>query len=328
MVRAVRCHDWGTPEGLRLEEIEAPRPGPGEVAIEVAVAGLNFADVLMIAGQYQDKPALPFSPGLESAGRVRELGPGVEGFAPGDRVMAFTGHGAFAEVALAASADLHPIPEAMDFETAAAFGVTYGTAHGALTWHADLQPGETLLVHGAAGGVGLAAVEVGKALGARVIATAGGPEKLAVARAHGADELVDYRSEDIRARVKGLTEGRGADVVFDPVGGKVFEASLRCVAWGGRLLVIGFAGGTVQQIPANLLLVKNVAAMGVYWGSNRKFAPARVTAQFVELFAWYQQGKLKPHVSHRLDLAEATQALTLLTSRQATGKVVLTTGSL
>ncbi len=323
-MRAMLCHAFGGPEDLRLEDIEPPRPGPGQVAVEVAAAGLNFADTLMIAGKYQEKPAFPFAPGLEAAGTVCALGEGIEGLALGDRVMALTSHGAFAQVALARAGDLYKIPDGLDFVTAAGFPITYGTAHGALTWHADLQPGETLLVHGAAGGVGLAAIEVGKALGARVIATAGGPDKLAVARAHGADELIDYRAEDIRQRVKELTDQRGVDVVFDPVGGKVFDASLRCTAWGGRLLVIGFAGGQVQQIPANLVLVKNVSVMGVYWGSNRKMAPARVQAQFAELFQWHAAGKLKPLVSQTHDLAEAALALRSLTERTATGKVVLT----
>jgi NADPH2:quinone reductase len=215
----------------------------------------------------------------------------------------------------------------MDFVTAAGFPVTYGTAHGALVWRAELKPGETLLVHGAAGGVGLATVEVGKALGATVIATAGGPDKLAVAEAHGADHLIDYRREDIRDRVKALTGGHGVDVVFDPVGGDVFDASLRAAAWGARLIVIGFAAGRVPQIPANILLIKNLAAIGFYWGSYRKHAPDLVTAQVGQLFDWFEAGKLKPHVSHRLDLARAAEALELLSSRKSTGKVVLTTGA-
>jgi NADPH2:quinone reductase len=204
--------------------------------------------------------------------------------------------------------------------------VVYGTSHGALDWRARLQPGETLLVHGAAGGVGLTAVEIGKAMGATVIATAGGREKLEVARRHGADHLVDYKEEDIKTRVRELTDGRGADVVYDPVGGDVFDASLRCIAWGGRLLVIGFAAGRVPQIPANLLLVKNCDAIGFYWGSYRARRPDLVRNSYRTLFGWFEEGKLKPHVSHRLDLADAPKALDLLKTRKATGKVVLTTG--
>ena len=326
-MRAVLCRRLGGPEVLSLEEVEQPSPGTGEILIDVAAAGVNFADTLIIAGKYQEKPPFPFAPGLEVAGRVAALGEGVEGPAPGSRVMALTDRGGYAEAALARAEDVFVLPETMDFVTAAGFPITYGTAHGALVWRAGLKPGEVLLVHGAAGGVGLAAVECGKALGAEVIATAGGAAKLAVAEAHGADHLIDYKSEDIRERVKALTGGRGADVVFDPVGGAVFEASLRCVAWGARLVVIGFAGGGVPQIPANILLVKNLAALGLYWGSYRRHAPELVAAQFAELFAWHGEGKLKPHVSHELDLARAAEAMDLLTGRRSTGKVVLTTGS-
>ncbi len=325
-MRAVVCRELSGPQSLSVEELPDPQPGPGEVAIAVAAAGVNFADTLMVTGKYQEKPELPFTPGLELAGTVTALGPGVTGVATGDRVIGLVDRGAFAEVALVRADEVYPIPDSMDFDIAAGFPITYGTAHGALVWRADLKPGETLLVHGAAGGVGLAAVEVGKALGAEVIATAGGPEKLEIARAHGADHLVDYRSEDIRERVKALTGGRGADVVFDPVGGEVFMASLRAVAWGGRLLVIGFAAGKVPEIPANLLLVKNLAVLGLYWGAYRQKAPALLRAQFETLTGWYAEGRLAPLVSHRLDLAEAGRALDLLLTRKATGKVVLTTG--
>ncbi len=325
-MRAVLCHAWGGPETLTLADVPAPEPGPGEVLIAVAAAGVNFADSLIIAGQYQEKPPFPFAPGLESAGRVLAVGDGVGRVEPGDRVLALTDWGAYAERAVARESDVFLLPDGMNFAEAAGFPITYGTAHGALRWHAGLRAEETLLVHGAAGGVGLAAVEAGKAIGARVIATAGGAEKLAIAEAHGADDLIDYRKEDIRERVKAMTGGRGADVVFDPVGGDVFDASLRCTAWGGRILVIGFAAGRVPQIPANILLVKNIAAMGVYWGSYRKRAPARLAEEFAELFGWYEAGKLKPHVSHRFDLSEAPAAIEMLTSRKSTGKVVLTTG--
>lgn len=325
-MRALLCRAWGEPEDLELAEVEAPTPGPGQIAVAVEAAGVNFADTLMVRGKYQEKPPFPFAPGLEVAGRVLALGEGVGGPAPGTPVMALPSGGGFAEVALAAAGDVFPRPEALDAATAAGFPVNYGTAHGALVWRAGLQAGETLLVHGAAGGTGLAAVEVGKALGATVIATAGGPEKLAVAQAHGADHLIDYRSEDIRERVREITQGRGAEVVFDPVGGKVFEASLRCTAWEGRLLVIGFAAGTVQQIPANLLLVKNLSAIGFYWGSYRKQAPERLRAQFEQLARWVEEGRLKPHVSHRLPLERGAEALRLLEGRKTTGKVVLEVG--
>lgn len=326
-MRAVLCSEWGGPERLTLGEVAPPVPGAGEVLIAVAAAGVNFADTLIIAGKYQEKPAFPFSPGMEVAGVVEAVGADVTSAAPGARVMGLTGWGGFAEKAVAREADVFVLPQSMDFVTAAGFPVTYGTAHGALVWRAHLKPGETLLVHGAAGGVGLATVETGKALGATVIATAGGPDKLAVAEAHGADHLIDYRREDIRDRVKALTGGHGVDVVFDPVGGDVFDASLRAAAWGARLIVIGFAAGRVPQIPANILLIKNLAAIGFYWGSYRKHAPGLVTAQVAQLFNWFEAGKLKPHVSHRLDLAKAAEAMELLSSRKSTGKVVLTTGT-
>lgn len=330
-MRAVICRAWGGPETLSLEERPLPEPAADQVLIEVAAAGVNFADTLMIAGKYQEKPAFPFSPGLEIAGTIRALGANVSGLEVGQRVMALTDRGGYAEAALARAGDVYVIPKSLGPERfgcaeAAGFPITYGTAHAALRWHADLQPGEVLLVHGAAGGVGLAAVEIGKAIGATVIATAGGAEKLAVAEAHGADHLIDYRHEDIREKVKEITAGKGADVVFDPVGGDVFDASLRCIAWSGRLLVIGFAAGRVPQIPANILLVKNVAVMGVYWGSYRKHAPERLVEAFRELFGWVEAGLLRPHVSHKLALAEAAEAMALLLERRSTGKVVLTTG--
>lgn len=328
-MRAVLCEAWGAPEGLRLGEVDAPEPGPGEVRLAVHAAGVNFADILMVAGKYQEKPSFPFTPGLEAAGVVEAVGSNVTRVAPGDRVLALPASGAFAEAALAREDSVFEIPEAMDFVTAAGFAVTYGTAQGALDWRADLQPGELLLVHGAAGGAGLATVEVGKAMGATVIATARGAEKLKVAAAHGADDLIDTATEDVRARVKEIAARlgkQGAEVVFDPVGGALFEASLRCVAWGARLIVIGFAAGEVQQIPANILLVKNVSAIGFYWGSYRTRAPELVAAGYEQLFAWYAAGKLDPHVSHRLDISEAGTALNLLKSRKSTGKVVLTTG--
>ncbi|SMF72764.1 NADPH2:quinone reductase [Tistlia consotensis] len=322
-MKAMLCRAHGGPETLTLGELPDPAPGPGQVLVRVAAAGVNFADVLMVEGKYQEKPAFPFAPGLEVAGTVEAVGGGVTRVEAGQRVLALVGTGGFAELALAAESDVFVLLETMDFETAAGFPITYGTAHGALTWRADLQPGETLAVHGAAGGVGLATVEVGKALGARVIASAGGPEKLAVAAAHGADETIDYRQEDLRQRLKALTGGRGVDVVFDPVGGPVFDGSLRSLAWGGRLVVIGFAGGEVPQAPANLLLVKNIGVLGFYWGSYRKHAPDLLIEQFAELFAWYRDGKLQPLVSQVLPLAEAARALMLLKNRQATGKVVV-----
>ena len=322
-MRALLCTAWGGPETLTLGELPDPTPGPGEVVIRARAAGVNFADTLMIQGKYQEKPAFPFAAGLEAAGEIVAVGQGVTHLRVGQRVLAALDHGGYAELVKARASDSFAIPDAMDFVTAAGFPTTYGTAHGALVWRAGLKAGETLVVHGAAGGVGLATVEVGKAMGARVIGTAGGADKIAVAREHGADAVIDYKSEDLRARLKELTGGRGADVYFDPVGGEVFEASLRAIAWEGRIVIIGFAGGGVPQIPANILLVKNCSAVGFYWGSYRRQAPDRLAAQFADLFRWFEQGKLKPHVSHRLPLGRAAEAFELLQSRKATGKVVV-----
>ncbi len=323
-MRAIVCRELTGLDGLALEDWPLPEPGPGEVRIRVRAAGLNFADTLIIKGQYQDRPPLPFVPGIEIAGQIEQRGEGVAGFVPGDRVMATLDRGGFAEEAVTAASNVVPLPDSIDYVTAAGFAIAYGTAYGALVWAGRLQAGETLLVHGAAGGVGLATVECGVALGARVIATARGPEHLEVARAHGAEVLINTASEDVRARVRELTEGRGADVVFDPVGGELFTASLRSIAWEGRLLVIGFASGEIPQIPANLLLVKNAAAIGFYWGSYRRHDPARVRAGFEELLRWQAERRLQPHVSQVLPLAEAKTALELMLARKSTGKVVLT----
>jgi NADPH2:quinone reductase len=240
--------------------------------------------------------------------------------------MGTSENGGYADEAVVSAGNLVRIPDAMDFPTAAGFPVAYGTSHGALDWRARLKQGETLLVHGAAGGVGLTAVEIGKAMGATVIATASTAEKLETARRHGADHLVDYSHEDIKERVRALTGGKGADVVYDPVGGDAFDASLRCIAWEGRIIVIGFAGGRVPQIPANLVLVKNCDVIGFYWGSYRKHNPAIVRRSYERLFQWFGEGKLKPHISARFDLAEVAPAMNALRDRRATGKVVLTTG--
>lgn len=326
-MRAVICRAWGGPETLVLDDLPTPNTGSGQVMIDVHAAGVNFADTLMIAGQYQEKPNLPFVPGLEVAGTVRAIGPGVKRLSPRQRVMAVLDHGGFAEQAVAREADVFPIPDEMDFATAAGFPIAYGTAYGALRWRADMRPGELLLVTGAAGGVGLSAVEVGKALGATVIAGASGVDKLALAAARGADHVIDYRVEDLRARLKDIAQklGKtGIEVAFDPVGGDTFDALFRTMAWGGRVVVIGFAGGRVQQIPANLLLVKNASAVGFWWGSYRRHAPELLAPAFAELIGWWSQGLLKPHVSNRLPLGEVGEALKVLKERRATGKVVLT----
>lgn len=323
-MRAILCKEWGGPEKLVLEDVPAPPIRDGAVRIQVHAAGINFLDTLLIAGQYQVKPPLPFIPGAEAAGIITEVGAGVRGFKPGDRVMAMSEQGAYAEEVVASADRVYHIPAKMDFYAAAAFPIVYGTSHVALGYRARLKPGEWLLVLGAAGGVGLTAIEIGKVMGAKVIAAAGGREKLAVAQQHGADQLIDYSREDLRERVKAITGGRGANVIYDPVGGDAFDASLRCVAWEGRILIIGFASGRIPQIPANIALVKNADIIGFYWGSYSIHKPEVPRESFKELFRWFEEGKLKPHVSERLELKEAGRALELLKQRKSTGKVVLT----
>lgn len=324
-MRAVVCREWGGPESLSFEQVADPKLlAPGQVRIAVSAAGINFADTLMIQGKYQVRPEFPFSPGLEAAGTVIEAAPDVDTVAPGDRVMALLDHGGYAEQAVARASDVFRIPDGMEFETAAGFPIVYGTSHIALWERACLRPGETLVVHGAAGGVGLTAVEVGKAMGATVIATASSAEKLEVAASRGADYLINYKTEDIRTRVKELTGGAGADVIYDPVGGDTFDASLRCIAWGGRILIIGFAEGRIPQIPANILLVKNIATIGVHWGAYRQNQPHTVAESFATLFRWFEEGRIQPHISNRIPLADYAKAMKLLIERRSTGKVVLT----
>jgi NADPH2:quinone reductase len=323
-MRAVLCTKSGGPADLVIGDVAAPEIAPGHVRIAVAAAAVNFADTLMIAGTYQERPDHPFTPGLELAGTVAETGDGVSTVAAGDRVMAVVPHGAFAEQVVAPEANVFRIPDAMDFETAAAFPVAYGTSHVALTERCPLTAGETLLVHGASGGVGLTAVEIGKVLGATVIATASSAEKLEVAKSYGADHLIDYSQDDIVERVRAVTDGRGADLHFDPVGGSAFSASMRCIPWRGRILVIGFASGQVPKIPANILLVKEIAVFGFYWGAYRTHAPEIIRRSFAELLDWYQAGKLHPHISHRFPLEEAAAALETVLGRKSSGKVVLT----
>lgn len=323
-MRAAVCHDFEDTGPLSVGTLPSPDLGAGCVRIQVRAAGVNFADTLIVKGKYQVKPALPFAPGLEVAGFITEVASDVTSLQVGDRVMACVDYGGYAEEAVARELDTVAMPDAMTFVEAAGFPIVYGTSHIGLVNKLKLQAGETLLVHGAAGGVGLTAVEIGKKLGARVIATAGGPEKLAIAKKYGADELIDYRTEDIRERVKALTDGRGADAVYDPVGGSVFDATLRATAQGGRILLVGFASGTVPQIPANILLVKNITAIGYYWGAHRKLDPALVKDSFAELMSWYAEGKIKPHISHVFPLEDVQQALDTLAGRKSTGKVVVT----
>jgi NADPH2:quinone reductase len=292
----------------------------------VRAAGLNFADTLIVKGQYQERPPLPFVPGMEVAGTIEACGADVAGLAPGERVLATLEHGGFAEVAVTAADNVVRLPDAVGDVAAASLPVAYGTAYGALCWSGRLQAGETLMVHGAGGGVGLATVECGHVLGAKVIATARGSAHLDAARAHGADHVIDTAREDVRARALELTDGNGVDVIFDPIGGELFAASLRAVAWEGRILVIGFASGDIPQIPANRLLLKNAGAIGFYWGSYRRNDPARVQGALEQLLRWCADGRIRPHASDVLPLARAREALELLLGRKSTGKVVLRMG--
>ena len=323
-MQAVLCRSFGDPSAIRLEEVPSPAMSDGEVRIAVKAAGINFPDILMIEGKYQVKPAMPFIPGLEVAGEVLEYGAGVTHLKLGQRVLAFAraGGGYASEIVLPA-AIVTPIPDSMDFVTAAAFPVAYGTAHFALTHRGNLQPGETLLVLGAAGGVGLAAIEVGKLLGARVIAAARGDDKLAIAREHGADEVIDYEREDLRVRLKELTDNKGVDVVFDPVSGDSFTQSMRAIAWEGRILVIGFASGDIASVPTNLVLVKNFSVIGVVFGAHSDRFPEDSRQRFAELFEHYSAGRLKPRIWKTFALQDAPLALAEISARRVVGKMVL-----
>jgi NADPH2:quinone reductase len=323
-MKAVLCKQFGPPEALVFQELPSPRPGDGEVVITVKAASVNFPDVLIIQNKYQFKPPLPFSPGSELAGVVKEVGAGVHGWRAGDKVMAFTTYGAFAEEVRTEVGRLLKIPEGMSFTEAAAFVLTYGTTDHALRDRGALAAGETLLVLGAAGGVGLAAVEVGKALGARVIACASSDDKLAVCRSHGADATINYASEDLRERIKALTGGHGADVIYDPVGGPYSEPAFRSIAWRGRHLVVGFAAGDIPKLPLNLPLLKGASVVGVFWGDFARREPARFAESVKQLTKWYGAGLLKPHVSETYPLEKASEALKRMAARQVKGKVVLT----
>jgi len=336
-MRALVCHEYGPVEALKIEDVPPPTLKPGHVRVAVHAGGVSFAALLGLQGKHQNKPALPYIPGNEMAGVVLEVAPDVTGFAPGDRVTGPVASGAFGAEVVSPAANLYRIPDALGFAAATSFPTLYPTAYGALRWKAKMAPGETLLVHGAGGGSGLTAVEVGKAMGATVIATAGGADKLAVARQHGADHLIDSRSEDIRARVLDITSGRGADVIYDPVGGEIFDQSLRCVAVEGRIIPMGFASGRIPQIPANILLVKNVTVIGFYYGYYNGWGRPGETVDPVdierrrklvlealaEMFAWFEQGKLTPRVAGHFPLAEWVQAFRLIEDRKVVGKAAL-----
>ncbi|MGF6180774.1 NADPH2:quinone reductase [Massilia sp. UYP32] len=322
-MKAVRCTAWGPPDSLVLEDLPEPVAGPGDVVVDVKAAGVNFPDVLTVQGKYQVRPPLPFTPGNEFAGVVRAVGADVRGFVPGQRVIGFTRTGAFAEQAVAPGSAFLPMPDDMDFDVAAAITLTYGTSYHAVADRAALQPGETMLVLGAAGGVGLAAIEIGKALGARVIAAASSDEKLAACKVHGADVLINYETADLREALRAATDGRGPDVIYDPVGGKYSEPALRSIAWRGRHLAVGFAAGEIPRLPWNLMLLKGASVVGVFWGDfTRKEQDAHLAAM-ERITGWIAQGKLRPLVSRRYALADTAQALNDMAARKVIGKVII-----
>lgn len=322
-MKAVLCERLGGPGTLVLRDLEMPEPGPGEVLVRVAAAALNFFDTLIIEGKYQFRPELPFSPGAEFAGQVMSVGEGVELFEPGDRVMGYVRWGAVREAVIATEDDLVLLPDGVSEEVAAGLTVTYGTALHGFRDRARLEGGESVAVLGASGGVGLAAVEVARAMGARVIACASSAEKLELARAHGADELVNYTEEDLKTRLKALTDGCGVDVVYDPVGGAYAEAALRATGWRGRYLVVGFAAGEIPRLPLNLVMLKGCDVLGVFWGDAIIREPENHRDNMAQLLAWVAEGRIVPHVHAVYPIDETAQALGELSERRAQGKVVI-----
>ncbi len=321
-MKAIVCSELGPPSRLSVQEIANPEPDAGEVVVDVAAAGLNFPDTLIIEGKYQFKPDLPFTPGGEAAGVISSVGEGVAHLSVGQRVIALSTYGAFAEKWAVPATGVIPIPGALDFESAAGFGLTYGTSYHALIQRARLQPGEIMLVLGAAGGVGSAAIEIGKHLGAEVIAAASTPEKLRFAAESGADHLIDYTSEDLRDRLKEITGGRGVDVVYDPVGGDFTEQAFRSLAWNGRHLVVGFAAGDIPELPINLALLKGASLVGVFWGRSLSEEPQRAFQNFVELTELANAGVIHPRVSQRFTLDQYSEAFAVFENRSVMGKAV------
>jgi NADPH2:quinone reductase len=322
-MRAIVVDRWMEPSELAVSEVPEPEVRAGTLKVEVRAAGCNFFDILMVRGKYQVKPPFPFTPGAEIGGVVCEVGDGVEGFAVGDRVFAAPNIGGFAEVAVAPAAGAYRLPAGMSFAEGAALPIVYPTSYVGLVHRANLRPGEDLLVHAAAGGVGISAVQIGRALGARVIATAGSPDKLAIARQNGADEVIDYREEDFAERVMALTDGKGADVIYDSVGGDVFDRSLECIAWNGRLLVIGFASGRIPAVRVNRILLKNIAVTGLHWGAHLAKEPGRVRETFDALFELHAAGKIEPVIYKTYGLGELSVALQELASRKTYGKLIV-----
>ena len=324
-MKAVLCKSHGMPDTLVVEDVPSPVLTEGQVLISVKACGVNFPDTLIIQGKYQFKPDLPFSPGGEVSGVIKAVGDGVTNVSVGDRVIAFSTWGGFAEELAVDANRLIKMSDKMEFEKASAFILTYGTSYHALKDRANIQPGETLLVLGASGGVGLAAIQLGKAMGARVIAAASTKEKLDVCAANGADELINYSSEDLRARVKEITQGTGVDVIYDPVGGALSEKALRDMSWGGRFLVVGFAVGEIPKVPLNLALLKGCSIVGVFWGDFTRREPALNEANNQELMRLFEAGKITPHIHKVYPLTQASEALNELLDKKVSGKVVLST---
>jgi NADPH2:quinone reductase len=322
-MKAILCKSWGLPDTLVVEELPDVSPGPGQVVIDVHAAAVNFPDVLIIQNKYQVKPELPFTPGSELAGVVRAAGAGVTQFKAGDKVLAFVSQGAFAQQVAVPAQLVMPMPSGLDFDTAASITLTYGTSHHAVVDRAQLKAGETMLVLGAAGGVGLAAIEIGKALGARVIAAASTDARLEICKAHGADATINYSTQDLREAIKAATDGKGPDVIYDPVGGSYTEPAFRSIAWRGRYLVIGFANGEIPRLPLNLALLKGASVVGVFWGEFAKREPKAHLAAMRQLMGWMAEGRIKPHISARYALADTPQALNDMAARKVTGKIVI-----
>ena len=325
-MKALLCREFAGLEKLKVEDVPSPTPGNGEVVVAIKFASVNYPDALMVQGRYQFKPSLPFTPGSEFSGVVKAVGPGVTKFKVGQNVLAPSLRGAFAEEVLANEAQLIPVGAGVDMAAAAGMPMPYGTCYHALKDRGDLKPGETLLVLGAGGGIGIAAVELGKLMGATVIAAASSAEKLAAAKSRGADHLINYNTEDMRARLKEIVGDKGVDVVLDPVGGNYAEPALRSTGWNGRFLVVGFAAGDIPKIPINLTLLKGNAIVGVFWGEFMKRQPKEGQAQMAQLVQWLEQGKIKPLVSQQFKLADSKAALEAVFTRQATGKIVIVPG--
>ena len=322
-MKALVCKEFGPAKNLKVEEMNEPIPNSDEVCIKVHAAGVNFPDILMVEGKYQVKPAFPFAPGAEAAGEIISIGENITKYKIGQRVIAMTGHGAFAEIVKASEKKIIPLNDNVDFETASILPMVYGTSAHALIQRGKLKKGETLLVHGAAGGVGLATVEIGKAMGARVIATASTDEKCQVAREHGADETINYSNGQFKEIVKSMTDGKGADVIYDPVGGDVFDQSLRCIAWEGRLLVVGFTSGRIPSAPANLALLKSCDIVGVFWGAFVERTPHINLENFEKLYKWIDEGFIKPRISMKVSLENTLDAMQAIADRKIIGKAIV-----